>query len=226
MIITGIGFTGATAVDFGGVAGTDVTAIDGSHIKVTSPAQSAGTVDVTVTTPFGTSAVVTADQFTYESMPSSYVVTSTEYNPDEPGTLGDEIAIAAAFNDAGAVITFAVPNDSTIRYYAPDASPVNPFGPTAYLIDSGLAGLNITIDGAGAPGLEIDGNAGAAVRCGQHGDVDTRIPDGRRRPGAGIGRWRRCRHPARRRRRWRRRAWGRHLQRRWNVRGRRGDVLQ
>ena len=56
VIIMGAGFTQATVVDFGAVAGTNVTVIDGAHIEVTSPAHSAGTVAVTVTTPFGTSA--------------------------------------------------------------------------------------------------------------------------------------------------------------------------
>ena len=161
MIITGGGFTGATGVEFGEVAGSNVSVIDGSHIEVMSPAGAAGTVDVTLTTPFGTSAEEAGDQFTYEAMPTSYIVTSTDYNPYEPGTLGDEIAIATAFNDPGAAITFDVPSNSTIQYLATDAIPNSHYGPTAYIIGAGMAGLNITIDGSGSPGLILDG-AGAA----------------------------------------------------------------
>ena len=63
--ITGTNFTGATAVSFGGTAATGVTVTDASHITATSPAGSAGTVNVTVTSVSGTSATVTADHYTY-----------------------------------------------------------------------------------------------------------------------------------------------------------------
>lgn len=62
--ITGTGFTGATAVDFGAIAGTIVSFTD-TQITVDSPPASAGPVDVTVTTPAGTSLTGSADQFTY-----------------------------------------------------------------------------------------------------------------------------------------------------------------
>jgi large repetitive protein len=61
--ITGSGFTGATAVYFGGVSAV-ITAISGTQITATSPSGS-GTVDVTVVTPTGTSAISPADQFSY-----------------------------------------------------------------------------------------------------------------------------------------------------------------
>ncbi len=62
--ITGTGFTGATGVDFGTTAATDVTVANDTTITADSPAGT-GVVDVTVTTPGGTSATSTADQFTY-----------------------------------------------------------------------------------------------------------------------------------------------------------------
>ena len=70
--IIGTGFvSGQTTVDFGTVAGTDVSVnAAGTQITATSPAESAGTVDVRVTTPLGTSAITTADKFTYESAPA------------------------------------------------------------------------------------------------------------------------------------------------------------
>ena len=61
--IPGQGFTGATAVDFGTVAATSFTVTSDSQITATSPAESAGTVDVTVVTPGGISAISSADQF-------------------------------------------------------------------------------------------------------------------------------------------------------------------
>lgn len=69
--ITGTGFTaGTTAVDFGGTSATSVTVVNGTTITATAPAASAGTVDVTVTTPGGTSPTSSADQFTYDNSPS------------------------------------------------------------------------------------------------------------------------------------------------------------
>jgi large repetitive protein len=62
--ITGAGFSGATEVDFGGVAAGFVVNSD-SSITAVSPAGSAGTVDVTVLTIGGTSAASASDQFTY-----------------------------------------------------------------------------------------------------------------------------------------------------------------
>ena len=59
--LTGTNLAGATAVSFGGVAGT-ITADTATQITVTSPPGNQGTVNVTVTTPSGTS---NAEQFTY-----------------------------------------------------------------------------------------------------------------------------------------------------------------
>ncbi len=67
--ITGTGFTGATEVDFGGTGGTpatDLVVVSDTQITCTVPA-GAGIVDVTVTTPNGTSGVVTNDWFEYSS---------------------------------------------------------------------------------------------------------------------------------------------------------------
>ena len=64
MTITGTGFTGATAVDFGTTPATNLTVVSDTSITADSPAGT-GVVDVTVTTPAGTSAVTPADQFTY-----------------------------------------------------------------------------------------------------------------------------------------------------------------
>ena len=65
VIVTGNGFTGATAVRFGTTAGTHLTVNSSTRITITSPAHAAGPVNVMVTTPGGTSAVSTADRFTY-----------------------------------------------------------------------------------------------------------------------------------------------------------------
>jgi len=71
--ITGTGFTGATAVTFDTTSVTPVVNSDTS-ITVTSPAHASGAVNVTVTTPAGTSPVTSAGTFTYGSSTVSYTL--------------------------------------------------------------------------------------------------------------------------------------------------------
>ena len=75
--ITGTGFTGASAVSFDSVPATSFTVNSDTSITATVPAGVAGAFplvgvidDVTVTTPGGTSATSTADQYTYEPVPA------------------------------------------------------------------------------------------------------------------------------------------------------------
>ena len=70
--ITGTGFIGATAVDFGAGAATDLTVVNDTTITADSPAGT-GVVNVTVITPGGTSAISAADQFTYVVAPPTVV---------------------------------------------------------------------------------------------------------------------------------------------------------
>lgn len=65
VIITGAYLTGATSVKFGAEAAEDFEVVSGTKIAATSPDGAAGIVDVTVTTPNGTSANTAADNFTY-----------------------------------------------------------------------------------------------------------------------------------------------------------------
>ena len=71
VVITGTNLTGATAVSFGATSATGYTVNSDTQITATSPAGSAGTVDVTVTTTGGTSATSSSDQFTYIAPPSA-----------------------------------------------------------------------------------------------------------------------------------------------------------
>ena len=63
--ITGTNLTGTTVVTFGTSIATIVSVDSPTSITVESPSHSLGTVDVTVTTPIGTSADTSADDFTY-----------------------------------------------------------------------------------------------------------------------------------------------------------------
>jgi hypothetical protein len=75
LTITGDNFNGATVVDFGTTAATSFAVVSSTSITAKSPAELAGTANVTVTTPSGTSTTSSADQFSYWS-PTGSVYTA------------------------------------------------------------------------------------------------------------------------------------------------------
>jgi IPT/TIG domain len=76
--VTGSGLTGATVVKFGDVAAPKLHLVDDTQLTATSPkAATPGPVDVTVTTPAGTSA---GAQFTYQAATAPPTV--TELSPE------------------------------------------------------------------------------------------------------------------------------------------------
>ena len=119
VIITGTGLAHATVVRFGGVAGT-ITADSGKQITVTSPPSTGtvdatvttaaitadsgtqitgtGTVNITVTTPVGTSHLTDADHYTYTA-PRPAV---TGVSPDSGSTAGGSTVSITGTGLAGA----------------------------------------------------------------------------------------------------------------------------
>ena len=69
IVLTGTNFTGATAVNFGASAGSNLVVNSATQITVTAPSGSAGNVFVRVTTPGGTSATGAGNQYTYVGLP-------------------------------------------------------------------------------------------------------------------------------------------------------------
>jgi hypothetical protein len=64
--ITGTGFLSSnTTVNFGSTPATNVVVVSDTQITATAPASTGGPADVTVTTPFGTTPIVPADDYTY-----------------------------------------------------------------------------------------------------------------------------------------------------------------
>lgn len=102
VVITGTNFTGATSVNFGGVAGTNVAVLNATTITAFSPAHIAGPVDVTVTTPGGTSATGPGDLFTYFAPPA---VTSVSPNAGPVGG-GTSITISGTDFLGATSVTF------------------------------------------------------------------------------------------------------------------------
>ena len=83
--ITGSNLSGAAYVHFGSVVAESFTVVSGTEISAVSPAGTAGsTVNVTVTTPGGTSATSSADLFTYFTN-----VSRVGYHPVTPARICD-----------------------------------------------------------------------------------------------------------------------------------------
>ena len=93
--ITGTSFTGATGVTIGGAAATNVTVVNATTITATTPARSAGTASVVVTTPSGSNSANTL--FTYVSLP-----TITNVNPSSGLTTGGTNITITGTNFTGA----------------------------------------------------------------------------------------------------------------------------
>ncbi|MNW94848.1 IPT/TIG domain protein [compost metagenome] len=124
--ITGTGFTGVTALKFGANNGVAVTVVNATTMTATSPAGSAGTVNVTVTAAGGTSATDAANQFTYIPAPTVTSISPTA-GPTAGGTsvtitgTGFTGATAVTFG-ATAATGFTVNSATQITATAPSGS--------------------------------------------------------------------------------------------------------
>jgi hypothetical protein len=99
--VTGNALSQVTAVDFGGTPSSGFVVDSPTEVSATVPAGS-GTVDVTVTTPGGTSAQSTADQYTYAGAATASPVSRT--NP--VGEVGpDSAELVATVNPRGLATT-------------------------------------------------------------------------------------------------------------------------
>ncbi|WP_424711980.1 IPT/TIG domain-containing protein [Kitasatospora acidiphila] len=118
--LTGSGFSGATAVHFG-TAAASFTVVSSTQITATVPAGS-GTVQVTVTTPSGTSNGVA---FTYAAVPVlTSIVPST--GPTSGGTAvtlgGSGLSGTTAVSFGGTPAAFTVVSDTSVVATAPAGS--------------------------------------------------------------------------------------------------------
>ncbi len=121
--ITGGNLQEAQTVDFGFTAASSFEIISPSRIRAVAPAASAGTVDITVTTPEGTSAVTSSARFSYGVPPSVSGIEPVE-GPEAGGTavtisganLSEATAVKFGASDAS---SFGVLSSSTITAVAP-----------------------------------------------------------------------------------------------------------
>ncbi len=103
--ITGTGFTGASAVDFGGTfnQAQSFTVIDDSHIAAVTPesaAGGAGKVDVTVYNAAGASTVTSQDQFSYVHRKPVITGISPKSGPTTGGTT---VTVTGRYFNAGSI---------------------------------------------------------------------------------------------------------------------------
>ncbi|WP_255447575.1 IPT/TIG domain-containing protein [Schumannella sp. 10F1B-5-1] len=121
--ITGTGFTGATGVTIGGTAATNVTVVSDTQITATTPAHTAGVVDVVVQHPAGDSTLTGAYTFVSSAPP-----TATSFTPTTGSTAGGTTVTITGTGFIGATgvtfggtagTSFQVVDDTTITVSTP-----------------------------------------------------------------------------------------------------------
>ncbi len=121
VVVTGTHFEGATEVKFGTAKGTIAEVKSETELTAKSPPGS-GTEDVTITTPGGTSAPSSADQFAYRAIPTIGTISPKE-GPEAGGTTviitGTHLTAASEVTFGGATATFTVKSDVEVVAVTP-----------------------------------------------------------------------------------------------------------
>ena len=132
--ICGVGFTNANQVEFGSLSGLNVQVVSDTEIEATTPIESPGTVDVSVTTPLGTSNSGSPPSFTNEvdftaaqAQLSSSQPSITGISPPSGATKTIVYIYGSGFSSSsvprvsfGSTATFASPmSDNEIEAIAP-----------------------------------------------------------------------------------------------------------
>ena len=114
--ITGTGFTGATAVDFGSGNPATFSVTNSTTITATAPSTgSLGVIDVAVTTPGGTSAPSAADQYNYVA-PSPPTVTAVS---PPAGPNFTSVTITGTNLSGATIVDFGPGNPATFSVTSP-----------------------------------------------------------------------------------------------------------
>jgi hypothetical protein len=110
--INGTNFVAGSTVKFGTTASASVTFVSAAQLKAVAPAHVAGTIDVTVTTPSGTSATSSADHYTYDAQPS---VGSVSPNVG-PTAGGNTVTINGTNFVAGSTVKFGTAASASVTF--------------------------------------------------------------------------------------------------------------
>ena len=159
--ITGTGFTGATAVQFGSTnaATFEVEEFPGVEPYITAVAPpGTGTADVTVTTPSGTSATSEADRFTYANPPVIEGEGASHITPDD-ATLEAKINTegAAPGPQSGVWYQFQLvrnPSEYHAEFTCPE--PPNPAQCNVGRLSAGALPLRFLPRGSGGQAVSLD----------------------------------------------------------------------
>jgi IPT/TIG domain/Fibronectin type III domain len=143
--ITGTGFTGATSVNFAGTPDTSITVTGDTSITLATPPSTAGTDDVTVTGPGGSSADSAAFQFTFVPAP---VVTLIDPS-NGPVAGGNSITITGSGLTYVSSVTFG---DQAAGFTVNGDTSITAFIPAS---DSGVDNVGVTVSSIGGASLPL-----------------------------------------------------------------------
>jgi choice-of-anchor C domain-containing protein len=189
--ITGQGFTGASAVTFGGRPAVSLSVKSSTSLQAVAPAGLSGLADIQVINPAGVSTVVSGDKFSYRIV-TAYIVTAAGVLPVNAATgrAGHVIAVPGASqvavtgNGKAAYVVSRVPGKVTPVTVAtgkagkaiavgkqPDAIAITPNSATAFVANGG--------SGTVTPIAVATGKAGKAITVGGHPDAIAITPNGK-----------------------------------------------
>jgi hypothetical protein len=125
--IIGTNLGSVQTVDFGSTPATVIKQAGGDEVIATSPSGTAGTVDITVTIPQGTSSVSTADEFTYVVQVPSVRLVVPECGAPSGGTAvtilgGNFVNVLAVAFGSTAATSFNVNSRNQITAQSPPGS--------------------------------------------------------------------------------------------------------
>ncbi|WP_327136242.1 IPT/TIG domain-containing protein (plasmid) [Streptomyces sp. NBC_01343] len=144
--------TSGTSVAFGSVAATNVNVTGPEELTAQVPPQARGTVDVTVTTPNGTSPVTAADRFTYD--PDTTAPTVSASISPAPNGAGWNTTSPATVN-ISATEGACASGVQKITYSASGAQPI-----ASTVVSGASAAVPITVNGVTTVTYTATDNAG------------------------------------------------------------------
>jgi hypothetical protein len=150
LTITGTGFSSVTGVSFGRAPASNFNIVSDTQIIATSPGGS-GTVDVTITSPGGTSATGSNDQFTYAAAPPTWSVNPTSLDGSTCGrTSSCQVTLTEDVNSTGNITWSASSNKKAT--FTPQNGTLTPTGQNSVSITIAASCQNDTFTFTGSGG--------------------------------------------------------------------------